>query len=155
MIVIDEYLLASIRLEPCCWCDLPGPSEASHTFAKGMGGAFRLDVVENVLPVCRECHQAHHDGSKSPRNGLRLGRYAMLCLSAVRIGISADECQQRIFTMRNAPKEQSYRVSKAGRKLPLRSDEWPADHIPLEFPDTAAFGWDDGDRVEEGEWAAI
>lgn len=129
MIVLDPPLLARIRKEPCAHCYKPGPSEASHTFAKGIGGA-QLDVVENILPLCRECHQAHHDGKKSPRTKHHLGTYALICTTAVRLNRTADDIEATLFAYRNAPKECSYKVGADGRKSPLCPGRDIVDFVP-------------------------
>lgn len=64
MTIIDEALLARIRLLKCCWCGRRAPSEAAHIFAKGQGGGGRLDIGPNLVPLCRDDHQASHDGHR-------------------------------------------------------------------------------------------
>lgn len=62
MTIVDEPLLARIRLLRCCWCGRSGPSQPHHLTTRGMGGGSRLDVAINLAPLCHQCHRDHHDG---------------------------------------------------------------------------------------------
>jgi hypothetical protein len=69
--LVNKELLAAIRLMPCIWCDWRPPSEAAHILGKGIGGGRRIDVKENVVPLCRLHHAAHHAGHAPTADQLR------------------------------------------------------------------------------------
>lgn len=64
MTIEDKAALMRIRLLPCCWCGKRAPSEAAHVYAVGSGGGGRLDIALNLVPLCRDDHQASHDGHR-------------------------------------------------------------------------------------------
>ncbi len=64
MEIKDDKLLSEIRTLPCCWCGKAPPNEAAHVITKGMGGGNQIDHPHNVAPLCRDCHQSHHDGHR-------------------------------------------------------------------------------------------
>lgn len=100
MRVIDESLLASIRLERCCWCDSPGPSEAHHVFTRATG---RIDLPWSIVPLCSLCHYAHHySGPPSTAD--------LLAKASERTGVNADDITAAIYAIRRAPKGDIARV---------------------------------------------
>lgn len=46
-------------------CEIPEcgkqSTEIHHLTVKGMGGRKNSDVIENLIAVCRECHNKCHD----------------------------------------------------------------------------------------------
>ena len=54
--IVDEELLATVRLLPCLACR-GTPSDAHHITSRKSGGH---DVAENVVPLCREHHSEYH-----------------------------------------------------------------------------------------------
>jgi hypothetical protein len=38
-------------------------TEPHHCFARGRGDAFRMDLSENLIALCFECHRAFHFGA--------------------------------------------------------------------------------------------
>lgn len=52
----DPKHLRAVRLLPCLACGRPGPSEAHHVIAKGMGNSKGGDDFWNVIALCTDCH---------------------------------------------------------------------------------------------------
>lgn len=52
----------------CVWCGLPGNPEA-HFIPRSKGG---LGIPENVLTLCRECHDQFDNGMSWKRARMRL-----------------------------------------------------------------------------------
>lgn len=99
MKLIDEDLLAAFRSKRRCeLCAQPadGPLDPHHVMAKGMGGASRVDVRENLLALCRECHCNVHAGN--------IHRDVCWLIVALREGLTVDECRARVMRVLNAPK---------------------------------------------------
>jgi ferredoxin len=48
-------------------CEVCGAvaTDVHHVRLRGMGGAKNLDYFENLLGLCRSCHQACHSGAIS------------------------------------------------------------------------------------------
>lgn len=95
MRVINESLLAEFRIVGCEHCKKPLPTEAAHLWARGMGGAGRLDVRINLLGLCRQCHQSSHD---------RPCHADMLLLVAVREDVGQWDIEEVIHLLRRLPK---------------------------------------------------
>ncbi len=92
MIVKNKALLAEIRRSKRCECCYQvKPLDPHHYHAKGVGGGSRLDIPENLLALCRSCHDAAHWG--------RIDRSHLLDLIAVRLGKTPEECQQTIWNV--------------------------------------------------------
>ena len=51
----------------CVFCRMPGNPEA-HFIPRSKGG---LGVEENVLTLCRSCHDTYDNGTRSVREGMR------------------------------------------------------------------------------------
>ncbi len=65
MIVIDEKLLEEFRATIICeWCGrhILSAAHPHHIYARGMGGGSRLDVRENLIALCFQCHGDVHAG---------------------------------------------------------------------------------------------
>ena len=81
----------------CEWCHKKGPVEAHHLWAKGHGGGHRLDVLINLIALCRQDHQAHHDGNEPTRSDL-------VAVVAAREKMLQDDLVAEITRLRNLPK---------------------------------------------------
>lgn len=45
-----------------CWsCDKSEAVDVHHIQNKGIGGSKLLDKIENLIPLCRICHEAAHN----------------------------------------------------------------------------------------------
>lgn len=53
----NNATLNEIRKKPCAACRRPGPSDPHHVKSRGAGGG---DTSDNLLPLCRRCHQEWH-----------------------------------------------------------------------------------------------
>lgn len=51
----------------CLACSWDRPVEAHHVLSRGQGGD---DVMNNLVPFCRSCHAAYHNGNQNPRRML-------------------------------------------------------------------------------------
>ncbi len=89
MKVLNPDLLATCRTKRCAVCSKTYGVTAHHFHAKGMGGGSQLDIPENLLPVCVECHDKIHRG--------KIMRVEVLALIAARLGKTPEECQQVIW----------------------------------------------------------
>ena len=75
MKIINDALLAYFRhKEKCETCGRRRRMgmEPSHIMARGRGSAWRMDIQENLLSQCRDCHQAFHDGAMPRRRLLEV-----------------------------------------------------------------------------------
>lgn len=99
MIIKDEKVLDLFRGPGVCeWCmRFRYSRDAAHIFARGLGGGHRLDVLENLVSLCRDCHQVSHAG-KSPT------RKDMLALVCKREGVTYEQVLATLWKMRNATK---------------------------------------------------
>lgn len=98
--IVNEVLLDAFRRRRRCeYCNRPTPEgcDPHHLFAKGMGGAWRLDVRINVIALCRCCHDCFHLG-----NILREDLLAVVCS---REGRLQDDVLEEIHRLRRLPKE--------------------------------------------------
>lgn len=52
------------KIDPCDWvgCLVCGASanDIHHIEPKGMGGRKSADKIENLIPLCRRCHERAH-----------------------------------------------------------------------------------------------
>jgi cytochrome c553 len=48
----------------CLACTWERTVEAHHMLSRAQGGD---DVLSNLLPLCRSCHRAYHNGNRHPR----------------------------------------------------------------------------------------
>lgn len=98
MKVINEELLDIYRSKGRCEnCGIPCQPEAHHLFTKGMGGAFRLDIHENIIALCMGCHRKFHNGTVS--------RETLVKVIAKRQKKTPAEIEQTVLRMRHLPKE--------------------------------------------------
>lgn len=87
----DESLLESFRmLSHCEMCGhlrmVDMKLDPHHLISRGAGGP---DITENLLGVCRFCHNRMHNGTIPNR--------AVLCVIACRLGKTPEEVQQRVW----------------------------------------------------------
>lgn len=86
MIVIDEDCLDRFRsASPCEWCKKPQNRREPHhaIAARGMGGGGRIDVPENLIGLCIECHAKVHAG--------RIIKADLVAVIAARMGKLQDD----------------------------------------------------------------
>lgn len=97
MKIIDEDLLDVFRQAGRCeLCSRPG-ADPHHVLSRGMGSATRLDVRENLLCLCRACHDRAHY-SACPR------RRVLLLVIADREGRPVDEIEAKLYALWRARK---------------------------------------------------
>ena len=75
MKIINEALLNDFRRAPCCEvCFRKNRSglQPHHYRAKGIGGAWRMDVRINLIALCLFCHRKAHDGNVSRKRILEI-----------------------------------------------------------------------------------
>lgn len=54
----DPDLLKYIKENlPCIGCGSPPPNDVHHVISRGAGGN---DIVSNLMPLCRMCHEKIH-----------------------------------------------------------------------------------------------
>lgn len=100
MIVIDEKLLTEFRRKVQCeWCGKPTPSgcDPHHLFSRGHGGGSRLDVRRNLVGLCRDCHNSHHNGHEPMRLDL-------LAVVAQREQCLQGDIEEEIYRLRRTLK---------------------------------------------------
>ncbi len=102
MKVIDENCLDKFRQAPLCeYCHAVNRDglHPHHWYAKGMGGASRLDIRENLIALCACCHQKVHDGN--------IPRHVILALIAVRCHAFPDNVKAMVHRLlRTLPGEE-------------------------------------------------
>lgn len=91
MKVIDENVLDTFRAKKNCeWCGRwTVPCEAHHWKPRGIGGGSRLDIKENLIGLCRECHNRAESGD--------IPRSAILETIADREGMTPEQVQELIW----------------------------------------------------------
>ncbi len=97
MIILDAYLLEKCRNQPrCWWCGQPPARgcrlDPNHIMGKGMGGGSQLDIKENVIPMCRLCHNEFHAG--------HITRDDCFILLDARYGLPAGTCKRKTMLLR-------------------------------------------------------
>ena len=55
---------------PCEVCNAPA-TEIHHITPRGMGGSKKRDNIENLMAVCRACHNEADFGTELPREKLQ------------------------------------------------------------------------------------
>lgn len=93
MKVINRNLMAVLRKPGLCqWCGRPCPDgrDPHHIFHRGAG---RVDIPENLIALCRECHVRCHDGNLA-------GRQELLEFSASIHGTTVDEIERKVYALR-------------------------------------------------------
>lgn len=108
MKIENEAVLASFRGPGRCdWCGkFCQLREAAHVFAKGMGGARRIDMPFNVAGLGRTdafeciCHKSHHDGNRPLHCDL-------LAKVAAREGLFQGDIEVAVYCLWRLPKRPS------------------------------------------------
>lgn len=93
MKVIHESLLARFRLPGRCeYCGKPCQDgrDPAHIFSRGAG---RIDIAENLVSLCRWCHNSNHLGN-SPTKG------NLLTIAARREGTTPEEIEAKVMRLR-------------------------------------------------------
>lgn len=93
MKIIDPMLLDTFRSQ--CHCELCGRRKAvqpHHLWSRGMGGSSRLDIPENLIALCRDCHDRAHAGL--------VRRRALQLLVADRESVSVDYLEETVYRLR-------------------------------------------------------
>ena len=94
---ISEATLDAFRTPGRCEvCGKYGPREPHHVFARGRGNASRMDIPENLLAVCVECHASIHGGM--------YWRIYLLGLIGQREGLWPQDLELTLQRLRNARK---------------------------------------------------
>lgn len=90
---IDPLLRLEVRLTGHCWhCGRHDPVDCHHIYGKGMGGAWQLDIPENLIALCRQCHDDFHFG--------HILRDDLLAIVAARLGKLQDKCKATIVKLK-------------------------------------------------------
>jgi 5-methylcytosine-specific restriction endonuclease McrA len=91
MKVVDKKLLRKVSERVICEnCGRPGPTDPHHLFTRGSG---RVDVSENLLALCRECHNGFHSCGKPSRNEL-------LAISAKKHKTTPEKIMAKVYRLR-------------------------------------------------------
>lgn len=97
MKVIDDCLLAEFRAKGRCeYCGKKRPTDPHHLWCRGMGGGGRLDIKENLIALCRECHTDVHNGV--------IHRSELVEMVAKRIGLFTEDIENLIRDYRGKGK---------------------------------------------------
>ncbi len=97
MIHLDPNLLEEFRrCLKCQFCDKPAMCVPHHYHGRGMGGGSQLDVRENLIALCPQCHDDAHWS--------RIDRADILAKIAAREKITPEVCQERIWKLLAKPK---------------------------------------------------
>lgn len=59
---------------PCRKCGAPS-NDIHHIQPKGMGGRKNADVIENLIALCRDCHNKAHDNKISKEELFNILKY--------------------------------------------------------------------------------
>ena len=97
MKIVDEALLDEFRsARKCEFCRerTPRGADPAHIFSRGAG---RVDIRENLVALCRNCHLENHAG-KMP------GRSALLAIAAMREVTTADAITEKVYWIRRTRK---------------------------------------------------
>ena len=66
-VYLDYYGLTVADWIPCKSCGTTA-IDIHHIEPKGMGGSKTKDVIENLVALCRECHNKAHDSKEFNEN---------------------------------------------------------------------------------------
>lgn len=100
MKIEDELLLQEFRDKLRCeWCQRTSRRSLAphHWYARGMGGGSRLDIRENLIGLCADCHRQAHTGE--------IDRESLLAVIAQREGLQQDQVREIIWAALRADKE--------------------------------------------------
>ena len=96
MRIVDEPLLREFCFAPNCeWCNDYSQfgRDPAHIFSRGAG---RVDIRENLVALCRLCHNLHHAG-------LRPTRKELLKVAAKREGTTPKRIERIVQLIRRTP----------------------------------------------------
>src|SRR5438046_1092997 len=99
MTILDEACLDAFRQAPHCeYCRTPsrGRLEPHHYHPRGREAATQLDIRENLIALCRLCHQKCED--------VNIPRHVILALISVRLAKWPVEIEDLIFRLLRTPK---------------------------------------------------
>ena len=94
--IVDNPIVLSVFRSPgrCEWCGRWFPkTDAAHCFSVGAG---RLDVYENLVSLCRECHSRNHSGE--------ISRLQLLIVVGQRECLLVDDIEELVYRLRRMPK---------------------------------------------------
>lgn len=92
MKIISEATLDLFRQKQRCeWCVRVASLDAHHWKPRGIGGGSRLDIKENLIGLCRECHNRAESGD--------ISRSAILETIADREGLTPEQVQELIWSV--------------------------------------------------------
>ncbi len=124
MKIVDDGLLSQFRGCLCEWCRLRVYSEAAHIFSRGAG---QVDIRENLVALCRFCHDENHRGHEPMRDQL-------LMIAAKRENTTQDKIKREVWRIRRLPKDadpgKGYRLSPTGWKQVDRTLGINPDDVP-------------------------
>lgn len=91
MKIISEATLDLFRQKQRCeWCGCRvARCDPHHWKPRGIGGGSRLDIKENLIGLCRECHNRAESGD--------IPRSAILETIADREGMTPEQVQELIW----------------------------------------------------------
>jgi hypothetical protein len=111
MKLVSEPTLALFRASWCEWCQGRGPTDPHHLHHRGSG---RIDVMFNLVGLCRTCHTSHHAGNPPSRPDL-------LELVAHREQTTVAAILDAVSYLRALGKDgqpyRGFKLSRAARKL--------------------------------------
>ena len=103
----------------CLWCRRRADRlDPAHIIATGMGGGRRLDHPWNVVPLCRECHNDHHQGQRPLPCDL-------LLMVAHREGVLQEDVERELYRILQLPRS-SYSSPMLAEKSPRKKRRRPA-----------------------------
>ncbi len=97
MRIVRECILNVFRGSGYCGiCGMATKYRVAHHLARR--GSGRLDILCNLIGLCSDCHNGHHnDDDKKARDKI-------LAIVAKREGCSSEDIQLTIFLLRRLPK---------------------------------------------------
>ena len=92
MRIVNEDILEVFRQAPECeWCGKENRTglDPHHVLTRGAGGP---DVAENLVALCRRCHQDAHNGRVKPSE--------LLAVAAKRCRMTVAEVEKKLWRLR-------------------------------------------------------
>ncbi len=93
MKIVNKKLLKTFTVPglcECCHCPCPDGRDPHHLFTRGAG---RVDIPENLVSLCRECHNSFHMSGRPCLTEL-------LEVSAKRNGTTAEAIRAKVYEIR-------------------------------------------------------